>query len=849
MERDPVRLAWKTTPFRHVVAVVLLVAVGILLLLLFSTVRTGVDDLVGARGGAGSDAPTVLFRFALDLPPRLRATPVVVLPGFPVDRRYLLPAALSGFALLPVLIAIALSGVGWIGASVGARVLARLRTGALSAMLNAAPAAREEAAQSSLIAGNVLARESFVLGFALLAPLQRIAMIAAAMLYTLAVDWRLALALGAMLIAGALVTSRRLALRSDIARVRRHEGAEIERSLMDLLRRLPALRAHGTGRYERDRLGRDMIDRHRRVSSRERRLAIFDAMAIAALLLTPLAVLGTAFYALQGSPRMTAGTALAVTMAATLAALAGREMTRWERLLDGTRAVLADLARSLAALQTRERRGGAVALPRAGALVAAGVSAYDGASGGRITGVDLSLAFPAHVALVGDGDAGPRVFAALIGGQLEPSTGRLTYGGSDLAAVDPVERAHRIAYAGGDTILIPGSLRQNLLYGCPASETDLDTRLTEAVAVAGLDRLIHARGLAGTLDPRKEPKLAAAVIEARHAVQAALAAEGLDRFVDPFDVTRYNQHATIGENLLFGKPIGDTFREDNLASHPFVRAILEAEDLTKPLARIGLSIATSMIEIFADVPDGHPLFERFSFFSASDRAYFEDLVERRTEQRRGAESARDRERLIGLALRYSESRHRLGLVDDALRDRLTSARADFAKMLPLSLKPAIEFYDKTQINTAASIQDNLLFGRVASEQAGADAAIQAVIRRVLTERGLDADVSRIGLESPVDTRGGDLTITEIAAVDLVRCLVRRPDVVIAERVLDGLPGPLADALVARLRRALVGRGLMIVTSDLSTAMDSPVFDAVIRFERGTPALEDRRARVAEPVSI
>jgi hypothetical protein len=90
-------------------------------------------------------------------------------------------------------------------------------------------------------------------------------------------------------------------------------------------------------------------------------------------------------------------------------------------------------------------------------------------------------------------------------------------------------------------------------------------------------------------------------------------------------------------------------------------------------------------------------------------------------------------------------------------------------------------------------------------------------------------------------------LSEIAAVDLVRCLVRRPDVLVVERALDGLPGPAADALVARLRRALVGRGLVLATSAISQAMESVPFDAVIRFERGVPRLEDRRARRPEPV--
>jgi hypothetical protein len=354
-------------------------------------------------------------------------------------------------------------------------------------------------------------------------------------------------------------------------------------------------------------------------------------------------------------------------------------------------------------------------------------------------------------------------------------------------------------------------------------------------------------GLAGTLDPAREPHLAAAIVESRRAVQAALTAEGLDHLVEPFDVGRYNHHATVGENLLFGKPIGDTFREDNLASHPFVRAILEADELTRPLTAVGLSIATSMIEIFADVPDGHPLFARFSFFSAADRPLFEDLVERRSDGRRSPDPARDRERLVGLALRYSESRHRLGLLDDTLRERLLAARADFAKMLPTSLAPSIEFYDAGRLCTAASVQDNLLFGRIAADRAGAEDAVHAVVRRVLTHRGLDTDVSRIGLGSPVDLRGDDFTLAETAAIDLVRCLVRRPDILVVERALDGLSSAAAERLVARLRRAMVGRGLIFVTPRISDPMDRPPLDAVFRFERGTVAKQDRRIVQAEAI--
>jgi ABC-type thiamine transport system ATPase subunit len=522
---------------------------------------------------------------------------------------------------------------------------------------------------------------------------------------------------------------------------------------------------------------------------------------------------------------------------------------RWRQELAAARPLFEEIARTLGAFQARSRGGRTASLPASGALVARKAGAYDPANGARIGGVDLSLTLPAHAALIGDTASGAGAFAALLGGQLDPVGGELTYGGVDLQTAEPGERARRLAFAGGDTVLVSGSLRQNLLYGCPEPDSpEIERRLVEASTAVGLDRAIHARGLAGTVDPGREPKLAAAIVDARRAVRAELAKELCEDLIEPFDPARYTHQATIGENILFGVPLGDTFREANLPSHPFVRAILEAEGLTKPLASMGLSIATSLVEIFADIPDGHPLFDRFSFFTSGERGYFEDLVARQGERRRGPDSGRDRERLMSLALRYSESRHRLGLLDADLEARLVSARASFANLLPTSLKPAIEFYDPETVCAAATLQDNLLFGRVNHDRAGAEALVRRLVRRVLSERGLDQEVMRVGLDSPIDARTPNLAESEIAAVDVARCLVRNPDTLIVEHALSGLPPGVAEEAVARLRRALIGRGLIVVLPELSEQMDTPPFDVVVRFDRGAASVTDRRRAPAAPAA-
>ena len=714
-------------------------------------------------------------------------------------------------------------------------------------MASARPSAREEVRRAAALAGEGLGRASGFLGGAVLTPVASWAAVGLATLYVVTVDWRLSGGLAAALAAAGFLWPRRLRVLQRAEKTRFADALALTRDLVELGRRLPALRAHGTAGFERERLGAGLVRRLDAMRATERGLGAAAGAAALAGLLAPLVLIGAGAWLAQAGG-VTPG-ALAAALAAGLAgSVAVAALGRWSLGRHDTQPLFEEVVHTLEALTAHRPSRKAGGAPISGVVKAQGVSAYDPASGERISGIELGIAFPAHVALAGEAGAGARVFARLVAGQLDPSAGRLTLGGVEVAALEPSERARRIAFAGDGTVLIPGSLRQNILYGCPDPDSpELDQRLATAAAAAGLDRLVQARGLSGTIDPACDGALAAAVVEARRVVRATLAAEGLAGFVEPFDPGRYNRHATIAENILFGMPLGDTFRDSDLPAHPFVQAVLEAEGLTRPLTDMGLAIAASMVEIFADVPDGHPLFEQFSFFPAAERGFFEGVLERRSQRRRGAHPGLDRERLIGLAFRYVESRHRLGLLDAEMQGRLLSARASFAALLPTSLRSTIEFYDPNRLCAAASVKDNLLFGRLAQDRAGAEAAVIPVIRRVLKERGLEPDVFRVGLSTPVDAGGLGLNARDIAAVDLARCLVRRADVVVVEQALDGLSEDALRESVARLRRALVGRGLVLVLPEPTPDLDRPPFDLVVRFERGGIAgVEDRRReRVAE----
>ena len=856
MERDPLGFVWRAAPVLHLYAFALLLLALPLAWIAFDLLRVALD--LGVAGKIFETSPFAAFlRLQIDLPERVADQPLVLFRGVSLERMPFIAAtaiALVALALAGALLALLLARI---EAAIGLRVAARLRRDILGGILNARPIARDDARQAAALASEGLARDAGRLGAAAIVPVMAGGGIALALLYALRVDWRIAAILALLLAAAAFVWPSRLAAEEGAAAARRNEGASLRRALDDLVRRLPMVRAHGTGPHERHRIEQELRSRAAPVRAGEHRLAAAAGASFLVTILIPAAVVALGAW-LGLTARATPGEVAAAGVAGIVGAVALNSLLRWRQELAAARPLFEEIARMLGSFQARGAYGGTAALPGSGPIVARKVTAYDPGSGARVAGLDLSLALPAHVAVVGDAASGAGAFAALIAGQLEPLSGELTYGGVDLRTADPAERARRLAFAGGDTVLVAGSLRQNLLYGCPTPDApEMEHRLTDAATAVGLDRTVHARGLSGTVNPAREPKLAAAIVDARRAVRAALKAEGMEDLVEPFDPKRYNHQATVGENILFGMPLGDTFREANLPSHPFVRAILEAEGLTKPLTAMGLSIATSLVEIFADIPDGHPLFDRFSFFTSAERAYFEDLVERQGERRRGTETARDRERLMSLTLRYSESRHRLGLVTPDVEARLVAARAAFANLLPLSLKPAIEFYDPDALCAAASLQDNLLFGRVNHDRAGAEALVRRLVRRVLTDRGLDQDVMRIGLDSPVDVRGSDLAGSEVAAIDVARCLVRGPDTLIVEHAFADLAPAVAEEAVARLRRALVGRGLIVVLRELSGHMDTPPFDAVVHLDRGVATVENRRrsagaasadAAVPEPVA-
>ena len=114
---------------------------------------------------------------------------------------------------------------------------------------------------------------------------------------------------------------------------------------------------------------------------------------------------------------------------------------------------------------------------------------YGGKRGG-VTDVDLELPAGSITALAGGSGAGKTTLARLLVGLSRPESGQITVNGVDLAQLAPTDWRARIAWVPQKPFFFSGTVRENLVLGCPsAGEEEIARALADAGAAAFIDRL------------------------------------------------------------------------------------------------------------------------------------------------------------------------------------------------------------------------------------------------------------------------------------------------------------------------------------------------------------------------
>ncbi len=629
------------------------------------------------------------------------------------------------------------------------------------------------------------------------------------------------------------------------------------------------VRAHGTGAYERA----DFTDRLGLVF--KIRFEIFQRKSVVKFLNNFLNQMAPLLFYSIGGYLVIQGELTAGALAAALTA--NKDMSApWKELLDYYQQTqdskikyeqVTEQFRPQNMVEDRLQVAPSAPPPRLdGPITAQNLGLLDDGNVKLLDGVSFAIHGGEKVAVIGQPNGGKEALALALARLLPPSSGRLAIGDRDAAEIPESVLGARLGYAGPGAYHFSASVRDNLCYGLrqrpvvarARSEADERARrawITESVRAGNLDLDgeadwtdyqaaglagpealarralevlqavdmeddVYQLGLRGTIDPVARVASAAAILRARAALKARISGPAADPalagLVEPFDPERYNANATLAENLLFGTPVDPAFAPERIAENADILAVLDRAGLTEDLVATGRKVAETMVELFQGLPPEHEFFQQFSFISSDDLPEFRSLLTRAAEKGT-AIGPEDRTRLLSLPFKLIEARHRLGLIDDALKARVLAARRALRSSLPQARAGAIAFFEESAYNAAATLQDNILFGKIAYGQAKAAHQVGRLIAEVLDALDLRPAVLEIGLDFQVGVGGARLTPAQRQKLALARALMKRPDVMIvneATALLDAAgQGRVMDGVI----RECAGRTLIWVLNNPAAA--------------------------------
>ncbi len=526
-----------------------------------------------------------------------------------------------------------------------------------------------------------------------------------------------------------------------------------------------------------------------------------------------------------------------------------------------------------------------------GALIATNVDLREEEDGSAyIGGANFRFDMGRRVAVFGKPGSGTDRLAIILAGVDRPLAGTINIGELRLTEAPEAITGRKIGYVGQDARMRNGTVGDNLLmslkhrplrppsYDEPtrarrervlkesalAGNSTLDLQADwmdyEAAGVSGPEQLadrviqvltlvdmdhdVYEFGLRGTIDPQRRPELAARILKGRRKMRDRLKDPAIAPLVEPFDWERFNNNMSMAENLLFGTPRDPSFDLEQLSENNHVLAVLNETGLLPEFVVMGRKIAALMVHLFADVEPGSDLFEQYSFIRADDLPLYQSIVTRTEGLAPEALTPEDRNMLLSLPFKVIPARHRLGLDSEGIRARLLTARHALAERLG-ERNNFVEFFDAKKYNSAISVQDNILFGRLAYGKGRAAAEVGALLRRVVERVELGRAIMEIGLEYSVGVGGARLSAAQRQKLAIARTVLKRPELLVIDQATAALDPTSQVRIMENLFKEFSGRSLVWVLQGLDKSAE---FEYALVLESGRVVDQGPFAEIDKPGS-
>ncbi|MCF6320621.1 MAG: ABC transporter ATP-binding protein/permease [Rhizobiaceae bacterium] len=254
---------------------------------------------------------------------------------------------------------------------------------------------------------------------------------------------------------------------------------------------------------------------------------------------------------------------------------------------------------------------------------------------------------------------------------------------------------------------------------------------------------------------------------------------------------------------------------------------------------MGKEVAATTVELFGDLSADNPFFDQLNFMEADDLPEYRTALARIGEGGLDSATEDDQELILRLPFAYTETKNRLGLLSDELKEKIVETRKILRHALSDLETSPIAFYDPEQYNPAASVIDNILLGRLASNVAKGPERVFEAITALMAELELTDDIFRVGLDFNVGTGGKRLSETQRQKLHLARSLLKQPDILIVNQALNTLDAKsqkhLLEAVLEMAKDPTHPFGVIWVPMNPKL---SEAFERVLVFENGVLVADD-----------
>lgn len=461
------------------------------------------------------------------------------------------------------------------------------------------------------------------------------------------------------------------------------------------------------------------------------------------------------------------------------------------------------------------------------------LSEIDGTS--ELKRISLKVKPGKWIRIVGSGNSGKNALAQVLASIVSPSSGSVLLNTHDIAEISDATSGRIFGYSGHDSYLFSTSIQDNLVFNLKQlpsvdlqknaqspENTKFQRQKTEArlsgnseigpdvdwvdyqragvddadglmrqigsvLKVVNLEEELVQIALTKTINEKEHPELVKGLLKARKLFKNRVAEDDIGSVVESLEPELYNNNASVAENMLFGSATDSEFQIENLADNAFIHSLLEQHGLIEEFQSAALFIGTTMVEILSDLPPNHEFFDQYSFVDADEVVALKKILSsvERTDQIQNLQPA-DRSLLNSLPFRVIAGRHRLGIPQPDLKEKIIEIRQSILKNQDADLRSKISFFKPESYDDFSSIENNIIFGRVTFTKRGASEIVYRQIFDILKTLDLVPLLMEVGLSAPSGLAGGLLPQSRRQKINLGKALLKQPGIVVVNEGLSSL---------------------------------------------------------------